>query len=134
MKFFPLLSQTIFCSFFGIVVLVSCNGNQQQGPESWPVIELPEGADTTNAYWKGIDLEPKAPVLPLPVEEQAKKFLLQPGYKMEAVLTEPQIQQPGAITFDGNGRMYVLELRSYMLTKESEGTLEPVWHIQMGRP
>lgn len=45
---------------------------------------------------------------------------------MEAVLTEPKIEQPAAITFDGNGRMYVLELRSYMLTADSKGTLEPV--------
>ena len=28
--------------------------------------------------------------------------------------TDPQIQQPGSIAFDGNGRMFVLELRTYM--------------------
>ncbi|WOK06261.1 discoidin domain-containing protein [Imperialibacter roseus] len=91
-----------------------------------PVVSLPEGADTTNAYWQGIDLEPKKPVIPLPVNEEKARFLLQPGYSLEPILTEPQIQQPGAITFDGNGRMYVLELRTYMLTADSEGTLEPV--------
>lgn len=100
---------------------VSCNEKK-----NWPLVTLPEGADTTSEYWKGIDLEPKPPVRPLPVKDQAAKFLLQPGYKMEAVLTEPKIEQPAAITFDGNGRMYVLELRSYMLTLDSEGTLEPV--------
>ncbi len=94
--------------------------------ESWPVVQLPEGADTTNAIWKGIDIEPKPPVLPLPPAKQQEKFILQAGYHMEPVLTEPAIQQPGAITFDGNGRMYVLELRSYMLTVDSHGTLEPV--------
>jgi mono/diheme cytochrome c family protein len=94
--------------------------------EKWPVVHLPEGADTTSAIWKGIDLEPKAPVTPLPVGEQQKKFLLRPGYELEPILTEPNIQQPAAITFDGNGRMYVLELRSYMLTADSKGTLEPV--------
>lgn len=105
------------------VLLSSCSQTKQ---EEWPIVTLPEGADTTNAYWKGIDLEPKPPVLPLPVDKQLEKFLLQPGYKLEAVLTEPQVQQPGAITFDGNGRMYVLELRTYMLTADSEGTLDPV--------
>jgi mono/diheme cytochrome c family protein len=94
-------------------------------PEGFPIIELPEEADTTNAYWKGIDLNPKPPVLPLTVEEEQSKFVLMAGYKMSPVLTEPQIQQPGAISFDGNGRMYVLELRSYMLTADSKGTLEP---------
>ncbi len=110
--------------FSFISIVFSCT--QPPREESWPVVQLPEGADTTSAYWKGIDIAPKPPVLPLPVDEQAKKFLLPEGYQMEAVLTEPQVQQPGAISFDGNGRMYVLELRSYMLTADSEGTLEPV--------
>jgi mono/diheme cytochrome c family protein len=105
--------------------LSSCT-NPKDDPKNWPVVQLPEGADTTQEYWKGIDLTPKPPVLPLPIDEEKEKFLLQPGYRMDAVLSEPQIQQPGAITFDGNGRMYVLELRSYMLTLDSDGTLEPV--------
>jgi hypothetical protein len=109
----------------GALLASSCSMFKKE-KENWPIPKLPEGADTTSAYWKGIDLEPKAPVLPLPVDEQREKFLLPPGYKLEPVLTEPEVQQPGAITFDGNGRMYVLELRSYMLTADSEGTLEPV--------
>jgi mono/diheme cytochrome c family protein len=111
-------------SFF---LICSCsNPAKEAAKENWPVVKIPEGADTTNPYWKGIDLEPKPPVLPLPVDEQLEKFLLQPGYELEAVLTEPQIQQPAAITFDGNGRMYVLELRTYMLNADSEGTLNNV--------
>ncbi|WP_341228494.1 c-type cytochrome [uncultured Arcticibacterium sp.] len=93
--------------------------------EGYPIIKLPEEADTTKAYWQGVDLTPQAPVLPLSVSDEQKRFVLMDGYKMEPVLAEPQIEQPGAISFDGNGRMYVLELRSYMLTADSEGTLEP---------
>ncbi|MEP7268744.1 MAG: c-type cytochrome [Saprospiraceae bacterium] len=112
-------------------IIGSCKFDQNStaadaDPSTWPKIALPAGADTTSEYWKGIDLEPKAPVLPLPVDKEKEKFLLQPGFAMEAVLTEPKIQQPAAINFDGNGRMYVLELRSYMLTADSKGTLEPV--------
>lgn len=107
---------------FLVGIAVSCSPKK----ENWPVVSLPPGADTSNAIWKGIDLEPKPPVLPLPVEDEQKKFLIPAGYKLEPVLTEPEIQQPAAITFDGNGRMYVLELRSYMLTADSKGTLEPV--------
>lgn len=113
-------------SWIIMVILISSCTSPKDDAGNWPVVKLPEGADTTQEYWKGIDLNPKPPVLPLTVEEQAKKFLLQPGYSLEPVLTEPQIQQPGAITFDGNGRMYVLELRSYMLNADSKGTLEPV--------
>jgi mono/diheme cytochrome c family protein len=92
--------------------------------DDFPKINLPEGADPQGDDWKGIDLEKKEPVLPLVVEEEAKRFLLPPGYHIEPVLTEPQIQQPGAIAFDGNGRMFVLELRSYMLTADSKGELD----------
>ncbi|MFH6602636.1 discoidin domain-containing protein [Maribacter algicola] len=97
--------------------------------DSLPKIGLPEGVDPEHEDWKGADLEPKAPVLPLHPEEEAKKFLLPEGFHIEPVLTEPQIEQPGAISFDGNGRMFVLELRTYMLTADSDGTLEPASRI-----
>src|SRR5688500_15774260 len=115
-------SITYVLTYFLVLSIASCSSKK----EEWLIVKIPEGADTTSAIWKGIDLEPKPPVVPLPVEEQQKKFLLPAGYKLEPVLTEPEIQQPGAITFDGNGRMYVLELRSYMLNADSEGTLNPV--------
>ncbi len=115
----------IVAFYFVGILLFSC-GQPTKEKENWPVVALPADADTTSEYWKGIDLKPKPPVLPLPVKEQQEKFLLPDGYNLEPVLTEPKIQQPAAITFDGNGRMYILELRSYMLTADSKGTLEPV--------
>ncbi|OJU10158.1 MAG: hypothetical protein BGN86_06195 [Caulobacterales bacterium 68-7] len=63
-----------------------------------------------------------------PSEEQ-KLFQLQPGYSMTPVLTEPQIQQPGAIAFDANGRMYVLELRTYMLDADAKDELKKASRI-----
>ena len=97
--------------------------------DSLPNIALPDDADPADADWAGIDLEPKPPVKPKYPEEQAGTFLLPEGYHIAPVLTEPQIEQPGAIAFDGNGRMYVLELRTYMLTADSEGELDPVSRI-----
>lgn len=97
--------------------------------DSLPRITLPDGIDPEDEDWKGIDMESKPPILPLYPEEEAKKFILPKGYSIQPILTEPQIEQPGAIAFDGNGRMFVLELRTYMLTADSEGTLEPVSRI-----
>lgn len=77
----------------------------------------------------GADLTPKAPVEPRSPAEQQSKFLLPPGYRMEAILTEPAIQQPAAIAFDGNGRMFVLELRTYMLDADAKDQLAPVSRI-----
>lgn len=97
--------------------------------DTLPRPKLPEGANPEDPDWKGIDLEPKAPVQPLTPAEEAKLFLLPPGYKITPVLTEPAIQQPAAISFDGNGRMYVLELRTYMLTADSKDELQPTSRI-----
>ena len=90
------------------------------------MVTLPEAADPEDPNWKGIDLEPKPPVIPISPEDQSKKFMLPPGYRVEPVLTDPSIQQPGAIAFDGNGRMFVLELRSYMLTADADEELKPI--------
>lgn len=97
--------------------------------DSLPKVTLPEDADPADADWAGADLQPKPPVKPLYAEEEAKRFLLPEGYRIEPVLTEPQIEQPGAIAFDGNGRMFVLELRTYMLTADSEGELDATSRI-----
>ena len=96
---------------------------------SLDTLKIPDGVDPNDENWKGIDLAPKTPVQPLTIDEQLKKFLVPEGYKMQAVLTEPQIQQPAEIVFDGNGRMYVLELRSYMLDADSKNELEPTSRI-----
>ena len=97
--------------------------------DSLPKVKLPEGVDPNDENWKGIDLATKQPVQPLTVDEESKRFLLPPGYHIQPILTEPAIQQPGAIAFDGNGRMYVLELRSYMLDADSKNELEPTSRI-----
>lgn len=92
-------------------------------------IKLPADADPNSDDWKGIDLSEKPPIQPLSPQEEAKLFQLPPGYKIEPVLTEPAIQQPGEIVFDNDGRMYVLELRSYMLDADSKNELEPTSRI-----
>jgi glucose/arabinose dehydrogenase/mono/diheme cytochrome c family protein len=47
------------------------------------------------------------------------------GYKLEPVLTEPDIAEPVMIAFDGNGRMYVAEMRTYMMDADAKGEQEP---------
>src|SRR4029453_3352278 len=55
----------------------------------------------------GADFSPKPPVQPRSAAEEARSFLLPAGYRMELVLSDPDIVSPGVIEFDGNGRMYV---------------------------
>jgi putative membrane-bound dehydrogenase-like protein len=102
---------------------------QQTLADSLPAPKLPAGADPNDPDWQGVDLAPKAPVQPLSPADEARHFLLPPGYQIEPVLTEPAIQQPAEIHFDADGRMFVLELRTYMLDADSRGELAPTSRI-----
>jgi len=79
----------------------------------------------------GIDFTKQPPVLAKTPEEQLKQFILQPGYRLELVLADPIIQEPTAIAFDGNGRMFVVEDRSYMLDLDMTGQLDPISRISL---
>jgi mono/diheme cytochrome c family protein/glucose/arabinose dehydrogenase len=70
-------------------------------------------------------------VLPLSPAEEAARFRLPAGFKMELVLSEPAIEEPAQIAFDGNGRMFVLELRGYMQDADGSGTLDPNGRISV---
>ena len=51
------------------------------------------------------------------------------GYRLEPVLAEPHIAEPVMIAFDGNGRMYVAEMRTYMLDADGTGEQEPLSRV-----
>src|SRR4030095_17249753 len=77
------------------------------------------------------DFSKKPPVVALTPAEEAKRFWLPPGFKLEPVLTDPDILEPAQIAFDGNGRMFVLELRGYMQDADATGELDPVGRISL---
>jgi mono/diheme cytochrome c family protein/glucose/arabinose dehydrogenase len=77
------------------------------------------------------DFSPKPPVAALSPEDEAKRFWLPPGFKIEPVLADPDIQEPAQIAFDGNGRLFVLELRGYMQDADATGELDPVGRISV---
>ena len=88
----------------------------------------PDENDPANA---NADLSPKPPVVPLTPAEEAMRFWLPPGYRMEPVLAEPIIEDPGQIAFDGNGRMFVVELRGYVQTPDGIDLIPPIGRISM---
>ncbi len=61
--------------------------------------------------------------------EEAASFVLPPGYRMEIVASDPDIVNPAVIEFDGNGRMYVAEFRTYMPDVEGNHEHDPVSRI-----
>src|SRR5688500_6523204 len=86
----------------------------------------PEANDPANAK---ADLSPRPPVRPLTADEQARQFWLPAGYRLEPVLSDPLIDSPGQITFDGNGRMFLVELRGYEQTPDGMDSLVPTGRI-----
>lgn len=56
-------------------------------------------------------------------EEQAETFVLPEGYRLELVVGDPIIKEPVAAVFDGDGRMYVAEMRSFMQNVEGTNQL-----------
>ena len=78
-----------------------------------------------------VDWTKQPPVLAKTPAEELETFILQPGYRLELVLADPIIQEPTAIAFDGNGRMFVVEDRSYMLDLEMTGQLDPISRISL---
>ena len=77
------------------------------------------------------DFSPKPPVQALRPDEQQKRFILPPGYRMELVLSDPDIINPTAIAFDGNGRLFVNEMRTYMYDADGSREFEPVSRISV---
>ena len=73
------------------------------------------------------EVSSKAP--PLSPEESIKTMEIQPGYSITPVLTEPQIHEPSAIAWDGNGRMYVVEMRTYMQEIDGKNQLAPTSRV-----
>jgi len=55
-------------------------------------------------------------------EESLKTIHLPKGYHLELVASEPMIHEPVAIAWDGNGRLFVAEMNTYM--QDANGTGE----------
>lgn len=76
-------------------------------------------------------LPPQPPVEALTPEQAKKSFLLPDGYHMELVLAEPQIAEPVVTVFDGDGRMFVAEMRTYMQDIDGKDQRKPTSRISL---
>lgn len=62
-------------------------------------------------------------------EESMKTFSLPEGYHLELVASEPMVKEPVAIAWDGNARMYVAEMLTYMQDANAINERQPVSRI-----
>ena len=68
---------------------------------------------------------------PLNPSDSMKLINLPEGFSLELVASEPQISEPVALTWDGNGKMYVVEMRGYMQSIDGSGAKDPVGRVSL---
>ena len=85
--------------------------------------------ELSHAAAETVAAAPPPPPKALSPEASIATMQMPKGFRLEPVLTEPQIAEPVMIAFDGNGRMYVAEMRTYMLDADGTGEQEPVSRV-----
>ncbi len=110
--------RTAAAVFLLIVLQVTCS-DAQQGDRNGHNMKPPP------AHWK----IPDAPVLS--PEKAMKSFAVEDGFSIELVASEPMVNDPVAIAFDGSGRMWVAEMRGYMPDIEGKTELETPGRISI---
>lgn len=72
-------------------------------------------------------LIPPSPVLS--VDQALSSFKLAPGFVIEAVASEPLVEEPVCLDFDAMGRMWVCEMKGYMPDSDGAGESTPAGRI-----
>src|SRR5258707_15878868 len=72
---------------------------------------------------------PVPPSPPLTPEDALKTFKLAPGFHIELVASEPLVEDPIAIAFDPDGRIWVVEMRGFMQNVDAVGEDQPVGRV-----
>ncbi len=73
--------------------------------------------------------DPPAPYLK--PEETLKKLQLPDGFKADVMVGEGDIHEPVIVVWDGNGRMYVAEMRTYMQEIDGKDQMRPISRVSM---
>lgn len=64
-----------------------------------------------------------------PVDERATFTLADPALRIDLVACEPRVVAPVFLTFDGDGRLWIVEMRSYMRGPDARGEEAPTGRI-----
>ena len=117
-----------------VLLTVGVTKSQQQTPPARPPATPPPpqgrgGFGIEAEIARGANFDKQPPVTRLDPKAQQQRFQLPPGFRIEPILADPTIQDPVGVTFDGNGRMYVLEMRSYMRDADGSNSRDPISRI-----
>lgn len=73
----------------------------------------------------------KGPSPPNSPGQEHSTFRLVQGLRIELVASEPMIEDPVAMTFDEDGRLWVVEMRGFMMDIDRNGVEQPVGRISV---
>lgn len=76
-------------------------------------------------------ISPPPPPVHSPEEQLFSFKIAEAGYRIELVASDPMIQDPVAITFDGEGRLWVVEMRGYMQDIDRSRVNDPIGRISV---
>lgn len=86
------------------------------------------GLDGCNSSSSGNGEGPSPPKTP---EEELASIVAEPGMKVQLVAAEPMVQDPVVITFDEDGRLWVVEMRGFMPDIDGNGERERVGRVSV---
>jgi mono/diheme cytochrome c family protein/glucose/arabinose dehydrogenase len=64
-------------------------------------------------------------------EEEMKTFSLPPGYRVELVASDPMIESPILMDFDADGRLWVLEMLTFLPATSGRDSREPLNRVSV---
>lgn len=89
-------------------------------PRGWPAAAT-QPADTQHVDIPQAHMHPPA--------ETIAMTRVPPGYHLELVASEPDIVAPCCLAWDGDGRMYAAEMRTYMLDIDASHEHDPISRV-----
>jgi mono/diheme cytochrome c family protein len=98
-----------------IVLICGCSDQQKRIPEDF----------------KRVVVDTNPSVKPLSPAESIKLIQLPPKFRIELVASEPMVQEPVGMAWDGNGRLYVVEMNTYMKDAAATGEFDPLSRIKL---
>ncbi|MEO8078792.1 MAG: hypothetical protein ABI818_20885, partial [Acidobacteriota bacterium] len=98
----------------GLAAAIAAQGTAKVPGNIWP--------PTRKQMEKAVALSP---------EDEAKTFSLPPGYHVELVASDPMIESPILMDFDPDGRLWVLEMLTFLPDTSGRDSREPLNRVSV---
>ena len=120
-----LLAATLFAASFGHTETRAAEAGGDKQAQTEPAQTEQRQTEQQPLYLR-IETPP-APVLS--ATQALATFRTAPGFVIEPVAVEPLVEDPVAVTWDEQGKLYVVEMRGYMPDLDGNGEDEPIGEV-----